>query len=111
MIKWIFGVLKRCFRILVYPPEIDMDYQACLPAALAAIHNFICIHGPDELSNFEKVEDLQPGMQGNLATGEARRAERVQTDMRCDNIANAMWAQYQGEVQQQGCSSFCILAM
>jgi hypothetical protein len=102
MIERIFSVLKICFRILVYPPEIDMDYQACLPAALAAIHNFICIHDPDELADFQEVEDLQPGMQGNLVRGEVRRAERAQADTRCDDIANAMWAQYQGEVQQWG---------
>ena len=38
-----WGWAKQCFHILVYPAEISMEYQACIPAALAAIHNFILI--------------------------------------------------------------------
>jgi hypothetical protein len=41
VVERIFGVLKRRFRILIVPPELDMHWQARLPAALAAIHNFI----------------------------------------------------------------------
>ncbi|KIM73396.1 hypothetical protein PILCRDRAFT_81155 [Piloderma croceum F 1598] len=41
VIEQIFGVLKRCFHILVCPPEVDMVWQAILPAVLVAIHNFI----------------------------------------------------------------------
>jgi hypothetical protein len=43
--------------ILVYPAEISMDYQACIPAALAAIHNFIHIHDADELEGFVDADD------------------------------------------------------
>jgi hypothetical protein len=78
-----------------------MDYQACLPAALAAIHNFIRAHDPEELVDFQEAEDLQPGMAGELATGEARAVERARANTRRDNIANAMWAQYQAEIQQR----------
>jgi hypothetical protein len=41
VIERIFGVLKRRFRILIVPPELDMHWQARLPAALVAIYNFI----------------------------------------------------------------------
>ena len=101
VIEHLFSVLKRCFRILVYPLEVDINYQANLPAALAAIHNFICVHDPEELASFQEAQDWQLGMAGELATGEARAVERAQANARCDNIANAMWAQYQVEIQQR----------
>ena len=39
-----------------------MDYQACIPAALAAIHNFIHTHDPDELAGFAEADDIEPGL-------------------------------------------------
>ncbi|KAF8804646.1 hypothetical protein BYT27DRAFT_7035829, partial [Phlegmacium glaucopus] len=44
----IFGVLKRRFRILLLAPEYSLEIQACIPSALAAIHNFIHLHDPEE---------------------------------------------------------------
>ena len=61
VIEQIFGVLKWCFRILVHPLQIDIDMQACLPPALAALHNFIQMHDPDDIADFDSVEDSQPG--------------------------------------------------
>ena len=40
VIKRIFGVLKQKFRILHTVPEYSMSIQACIPVALAALHNF-----------------------------------------------------------------------
>ena len=86
--------MKRRFRILICPPEIDMDLQARLPAALTAIHNFICMQDP---------EDMKRGfVSGELATGQPRRAERDQANVRRDAIASAMWVQYQAELQRRG---------
>jgi len=54
-----------------------MDYQACIHAALAAIHNFICIHDPDELEGFVKADDIEQGFfAGELAEGQTRMAEK-----------------------------------
>jgi hypothetical protein len=92
----LFGVLKRRFKILVCPPEINMDLQARLPAALAAIHNFIRDLDPTDLNDFQEAEDVQPGWRsGDLAEGIPRRAERERANNRRDAIAKAMWAQYQ----------------
>ena len=44
IIKHIFGVLKQHFRILLLAPEYSLEIQAWIPAALCAIHNFICTH-------------------------------------------------------------------
>jgi hypothetical protein len=40
--------LKRHFKILLLAPEYNLEIQARIPAALCAIHNFICIHDSDE---------------------------------------------------------------
>ena len=95
--------MKHRFRILICPPEIDMDFQARLPAALAAIHNFIRMQDPEELADFVDMEDTEWGfVSGELATGQPRRAERDQANVRRDAIASAMWVQYQAELQRRG---------
>jgi hypothetical protein len=96
VIEQIFGVLKRRFKILVCPPEINMDLQARLPAALAAIHNFIRDLDPADLNEFADVEDTQPGWHsGDLAGGIPPNAERQRANTRRDQIAEDMWQQYQ----------------
>jgi hypothetical protein len=73
-----------------------MDLQACLPAALAAIHNFIRDLDPIDLDNFEEALDIEPGWHsGDLADGVPQRAEKERANRRCDEIADAMWVQYQ----------------
>lgn len=52
VIEHIFGVLKRHFKILVCPPEISMNLQAHLPAALVAVQNFIRDLDLNDLNNF-----------------------------------------------------------
>lgn len=71
-----------------------MDLQACLPAALAAIHNFI--RDPIDLDDFKEALDIEPGWHsGDLADGVPQRAEKERANRRCDEIADAMWVQYQ----------------
>ena len=73
-----------------------MDLQVRLPPALTAIHNFIRDLDPTDLSDFTEVEDIQPGWcSGDLADALPHRAERERANNRRDNIANAMWVQYQ----------------
>jgi len=61
--------------------------------ALAAIHNFICIHDPEELTDFTESIDLEPGfVSGELAAGQTRTAEKKRAITRRDEIAAAMWA-------------------
>ncbi|KAF8228723.1 hypothetical protein L208DRAFT_1290075, partial [Tricholoma matsutake] len=74
------NVIERIWggvQSLLYPAKISMDYQACIPAALAAVHNFICIHDPDELEGFVEADDIEPGFfAGELAEGQTRMAEK-----------------------------------
>ncbi len=85
-----------------------MDKQARLPPALAALHNFIWKHDPDDIAAFDDVEDPQPGAhvegpataEGQLAEGLPGVAERWQANDRWDRIAQEMWTQYQAELSQ-----------
>lgn len=45
-----FGILKKCFKVVVTPQEYSLEFQAQLVPALAVIHNFICIHDPGTMS-------------------------------------------------------------
>ena len=95
VIERIFGVLKRRFRILYMAPEYSMDIQARIPAALAAIHNFIRIHDPetnpipDEDHNTGHVNDADH----QASSLEAERQDDI-SDVRRDEIAQAMWDDY-----------------
>ena len=82
-----FGILKNQFAILRCNPDLAPDIQACLPAALAALHNIICEYDQDNLEDFIDDDadladkdidemDLQPIDQGDLAEGPPRQAER-----------------------------------
>ena len=76
-----------------------MRTQAHLPAALGALHNFIHDNDPDDMGDFDDDEEnLYNGGQlftGELAEGVPTRVERERASQRQDNIAKAMWAQYQ----------------
>ena len=41
IVEWIFGILKNRLGILQSNPNLDVDTQAKLAPALAAIHNII----------------------------------------------------------------------
>jgi len=83
--------------------------QARLPPALAALHNFIRKHDPDDIADFDDVEDSQPGTrveesaaaEGQLAEGLPGVAERRDANDRRDRIAREMWIQYQAVLLQR----------
>lgn len=73
-----------------------MAIQARIPPALCAVHNFIRIHDPDEIDEFDlDIGDQDPGhVYGELAEGPALHAEKDRAEIRRDNIAQAMWDSY-----------------
>jgi hypothetical protein len=98
VIERIFGILKRRFRILQLPPEYNMDVQALIPPALAALHNFIRKFDPDEIHEFDPVQFEmvhRPESAGELGRGPATSNERARANERRDKIAADMWEQYQ----------------
>lgn len=102
-IERIFGVLKRRFVVLTHPPEYTMDVQVRIPPALAATHNFIRVHDPNEINDFDEddIIDHNQGYRGELARGPAGPQERAQAKERRDEIAAAMWDSYQTLLQER----------
>ena len=96
VVERIFGILKARFTILTSHPRYNLDIVARLPPALAALHNFIHIHDPNEICDFlQDNSDLEPGYMGELAEGFPDAVERQAANTRRDEIAQAMWIQYQ----------------
>ena len=78
-----------------------MQIQAQIPAALAALHNFIWQYDPKEICMFKDNQPFDFLMcahlesAGELGRGQVRLDERTQANERHDRIAAAMWEQYQ----------------
>jgi len=85
-------------------PEYSIEVQAKIPSALAALHNFIHIHDPDDWNeellhptshatpNHNQVAPADLG-------GYISHAERERSSVKCDEIAMAMWASYEVVVE------------
>jgi hypothetical protein len=108
IVERIFGILKNRFAILRSNPNLDVDTQAKLAPALAAIHNVIREYDDiDIMAQLDEDVDYNSGIEepsagaGDLAQGPARTAERRQSDARRDRIAGEMWQQYQAELHRR----------
>jgi hypothetical protein len=104
--KHIFSIVKKCWCILLLGPGYSIHTQAKIVTALCELHNFICVHDPNELHNFDSpVGALYDDQEGgrveewdeNLVTGgpEISSAEKCHADHTHDAIADAMWTDYQ----------------
>jgi hypothetical protein len=111
VVERIFGVLKGKWGILTRPPEYDIDIQARIPPALAALHNFILKHDSIEWEDILEmdVEDPAPGMCrgadndfGVLAHGATTAQEKRRSEARWDAIAKAIWDSYQQVLRERG---------
>ena len=103
VMEQIFSILKHQFNILICPPEYNLDTQAHVPLALAALHNFIWRHDPDEIEHFNDVV-LDPDHThevGVLALGPPGTAEHGAATDRCSEVARLMWAQYQATLENR----------
>ena len=106
VVERIFGVCKRRFKLMVAAPQYSLSTQAKIPAALAALHNFIRIFDPDDGALDDDGGDDQsqgaslPGMMGEINQDHLghyiTQVEKDRANERRDNIARAMWEQYQG---------------
>jgi DDE superfamily endonuclease len=110
IVERIFGILKNRFAILRSNPNLDVDTQAKLAPALAAIHNVIREYDDIDITALlDEDVDYNSGIgepsegdhAGDLAQGPARTAEWRQSDARRDHIANEMWQQYQAELHRR----------
>ncbi|KAF7307793.1 Transposon en spm sub-class [Mycena kentingensis (nom. inval.)] len=103
VVERIFGVLKKRWACLCSPLKYDMTVQARIPSALIAIHNLLLRYDPMEALNAADESDDEAWDPAPRGDTEAQlssavtipRAEQVAADARRDEIANAMWIQYQ----------------
>ncbi|KAH8826326.1 hypothetical protein DL96DRAFT_1465984, partial [Flagelloscypha sp. PMI_526] len=98
VIERIFGIMKKRFKILMTPPHMNLDVQARIPPALAAVHNFIIDNDPDDLQDYMDIcEDPSPGIfrtEGQLAVSRTSAREKQGADTKRANVALAMWNAY-----------------
>lgn len=83
-----------------------MGVQARIPPGLAALHNFILKHDDSDIEHFTDAWDPAPGysaahdedhfhIQGELSQGVVGREEKARAEQRRNEIAQAMWVDYQ----------------
>ena len=118
IVERIFGILKNRFGILRCNPNLDVDVQAKIAPALAAIHNVIREYDNADIEALlNEYDDDGPHVPlvaaegvgepnighgvGDLAEGPARTAERRRADDRRNHIADEMWQQYQAELHNR----------
>ena len=107
VIERIFGIIKCHFQILVVPPEYQMKEQVMIPPTLCALHNFICRYDPfepDGHKDKDKDKDkeldttflnsIDPLQYGFLATALPTRASHANAEQWWEDIAEAMWRDY-----------------
>ena len=100
VVECIFGVLKRCFRILLLPAEYNIAVQVQIPPALCLVHNVICTHDPDDISDFPfNLDDTGDTIRevGLLASSIPTDEARIHSHQLREDIAAAMWSDYNME--------------
>lgn len=112
VVERVFGVMKKRWGILTRPPQFSMSIQAQIPPGLAALHNFIMDTDPYDIDhylsgNLEDDIDPNPGMVvenefGRLADSAVSRAERERATANRDQIAEAMWDNYEARLRANG---------
>jgi len=97
VIEHIFGVVKQCFQIMGIGPEYCLETQTLLISAICVLHNFICIHDPNDYDGVDiSVEREQRAPRRNPEDFgcSITAVERMQAGQKQDEIAQAMWTQY-----------------
>lgn len=97
--------------------EYSLRVQSKIPAAIAALHNFVRTWDPDDLATGDgDITDLDdndfenscqhpdiPITPENLGEN-ISAAEKARASATRDEIAKAMWTDYIGELQARGCA-------
>ena len=112
-IERVFGVVKRRFPLMASSSEYNIHTQAKIPCALAALHNYIHIHDPEDDGDSE-AEDYQDehmsGADNNMEEDEPdpkslgthiSNAEKQRASARRDQIAHDIWADYLCETRER----------
>jgi len=108
VIEWIFGVVKRQFRLLV-APEYNLKTQAKMVPTICVLHNFICIYDSDDLPEPREVSSFNGDVVGPMIDsveslgGDISSAERNQALELRYSIAKVMWDSYQYIINSRHC--------
>jgi hypothetical protein len=88
-----------------------MSIQAQVPPALAAMHNFIMKHDPNDINHYltgNTDDDLDPNPGqpqanefGSLADGAVTRREKGRATEARNQIAESMWRSYQAVLEDR----------
>jgi DDE superfamily endonuclease len=96
-IERIFGILKKRFKVLLLAQEYSFATQAQIVPAVAALHNFILAHNPnEELTTEDETEpnvDNEDDDQG-IHQAAVPYNERTRAGERRDRMAMEMWEDY-----------------
>ena len=96
VIERAFGVLKNRFRILLLPVRYTLEIQARIPVALCAIHNFITLNNPVDVSD-DDYDDLSGSDEDDDSGDDEDDEDNPRDDgarnLR-DQIASTMWNDY-----------------
>ena len=107
VIERIFSAVKRRFCLMVASPEYSEEKQAKFVPALCVLHNFILVYDSD-VPDTEQHNPPGTGAASQSARlGRPRPAwiseeEEVSASVRCDRIADAMWADYNKYLADRG---------
>ena len=100
VVERIFGIIKKRFRMMRETNEFPMAHQGQIISAVCVLHNFIRIYDPEDLLEEMDEEELLGGggatdVNRQYRVGDINAAESEEASQRRDEIAQAMWRQYQ----------------
>jgi len=109
VIEHIFGIVKRCFHILLLLPEYSLGTQSQLPATLACLHNFILTHDPFKDDIYDNDDEGVAGPEPDHAPEENEAVEEMgalhlghgDAGVMRNNIGQRMWDDYQSILQSR----------
>ena len=101
VIERIFGVVKRKYQILRTPSEYSIATQNRIILACCTLHNFVRSIEGESADNWLEMEskdivDIQPAVIYPEGTASSKKMDKFR-----DNIAEKMWAQYQGYIAER----------
>ncbi|HEV7737059.1 MAG TPA: transposase family protein [Chlamydiales bacterium] len=111
VIEQIFGVVKSRFKMFREPNDFPIHTQGQIASAICILHNFIRIHDPNDMDEDEEsTQQENGGREHGISrdTSQIRgisRRELQEAEKHRDNMANAMWQQYQVYLAQHNTRS------
>ena len=101
VVERIFGVLKRKYQIFGTPSEYSIDTQTRIILACCILHNYVRLVEGDKADRWldtesrrdDAMKDIQPAVSYPDDATSSKKMDKFR-----DDIAEAMWAQYQGYI-------------